>query len=67
MASVGIDAARAFGTGCFKEHRTHDTRGMTEQELRVGSTFFHYLIIVRHADCLCSEGRCSLEEILCRA
>ncbi|KJA24619.1 hypothetical protein HYPSUDRAFT_65498 [Hypholoma sublateritium FD-334 SS-4] len=31
---VGIDAARAFGTGCFKEHRTHDTRGMTEQELR---------------------------------
>lgn len=35
MVSVGIDAARAFGTGCFKDHRTHDTRGMTEQELRV--------------------------------
>ncbi|KAF8974710.1 hypothetical protein BDZ97DRAFT_1900278 [Flammula alnicola] len=30
---VGIDAARAFGTGCFKDHRTHDLRGLTEQEL----------------------------------
>jgi len=30
---VGIDAARAFGTGCFQTHRTHDTRGMTEKEL----------------------------------
>lgn len=46
MASVGIDAARAFGTGCFKEHRTHDTRGMTEQELRVGSIFHYYSIII---------------------
>ncbi|KAF8914145.1 cytochrome b5-like heme/steroid binding domain-containing protein [Gymnopilus junonius] len=31
---VGIDAARAFGTGCFQTHRTHDTRGMSESELR---------------------------------
>ncbi|KAF8204831.1 cytochrome b5-like heme/steroid binding domain-containing protein [Pholiota molesta] len=31
---VGTDAARAFGTGCFKDHRTHDIRGMTEAELR---------------------------------
>ncbi|KAH9482454.1 Neuferricin [Psilocybe cubensis] len=30
---VGIDAARAFGTGCFQTHRTHDTRGMSEKEL----------------------------------
>jgi len=30
---VGVDAARAFGTGCFQTHRTHDTRGMTEKEL----------------------------------
>jgi hypothetical protein len=35
MISVGTDAARAFGTGCFKDHRTHDIRGMTEAELRV--------------------------------
>ncbi|KAF9468854.1 cytochrome b5-like heme/steroid binding domain-containing protein [Collybia nuda] len=31
---AGVDAARAFGTGCFKTHRTHDTRGMLESELR---------------------------------
>ncbi|RDB20546.1 Membrane-associated progesterone-binding protein 4 [Hypsizygus marmoreus] len=31
---AGVDAARAFGTGCFKDHRTHDTRGMSESELR---------------------------------
>ncbi|KAF8165107.1 cytochrome b5-like heme/steroid binding domain-containing protein [Crassisporium funariophilum] len=30
---VGHDAARAFGTGCFQAHRTHDTRGMSEKEL----------------------------------
>ncbi len=30
-----MDAARAFGTGCFKDHRTHDLRGMNENELRV--------------------------------
>jgi len=31
---AGVDAARAFGTGCFKTHRTHDLRGLTEKELR---------------------------------
>lgn len=31
---AGVDAARAFGTGCFQIHRTHDTRGMSESELR---------------------------------
>jgi len=30
---VGIDAARAFATGCFQTHRTHDTRSLTEKEL----------------------------------
>ncbi|KAG6866012.1 hypothetical protein C0991_009684 [Blastosporella zonata] len=30
---AGVDAARAFGTGCFKTHRTHDLRGLTEKEL----------------------------------
>lgn len=34
--SVGVDAARAFGTGCFKTHRTHDLRGLSEAELSVG-------------------------------
>jgi predicted heme/steroid binding protein len=31
---AGVDAARAYGTGCFKDHRTHDLRGLTESELR---------------------------------
>ncbi|PPR02474.1 hypothetical protein CVT24_002023 [Panaeolus cyanescens] len=30
---VGTDAARAFGTGCFQTHRTHDLRGMSDREL----------------------------------
>ncbi|KAG6885252.1 hypothetical protein C0993_004109 [Termitomyces sp. T159_Od127] len=30
---AGVDAARAFGTGCFKTHRTYDLRGLTEREL----------------------------------
>ncbi|KAG6833624.1 hypothetical protein H0H87_004251 [Tephrocybe sp. NHM501043] len=30
---AGVDAARAFGTGCFKTHRTHDLRGLTDKEL----------------------------------
>lgn len=30
---VGIDAARAFATGCFQAHRTHDIRGLSEQEM----------------------------------
>ncbi|KDQ64992.1 hypothetical protein JAAARDRAFT_28655 [Jaapia argillacea MUCL 33604] len=29
---AGVDAARSFGTGCFKTHRTHDLRGLTESE-----------------------------------
>ncbi|KAG0698848.1 cytochrome b5-like heme/steroid binding domain-containing protein [Suillus ampliporus] len=31
---VGVDAARSFGTGCFATHRTHDLRGLSENELR---------------------------------
>ncbi|EJU06483.1 cytochrome b5, partial [Dacryopinax primogenitus] len=30
---AGTDAARAFSTGCFALHRTHDLRGLTAQEL----------------------------------
>ena len=44
LCSAGVDAARAFGTGCFQVHRTHDTRGMSESELKVripGSTLQH--------------------------
>ncbi|TDL29798.1 cytochrome b5 [Rickenella mellea] len=29
---AGRDAARAFATGCFGAHRTHDVRGLTEKE-----------------------------------
>ncbi|KAJ8523446.1 hypothetical protein ONZ45_g89 [Pleurotus djamor] len=31
---AGVDAARAFATGCFKEHRTYDIRGLSERELQ---------------------------------
>ncbi|GJJ07714.1 hypothetical protein Clacol_001919 [Clathrus columnatus] len=31
---AGKDAARAFATGCFKEHQTHDLRGLDEDEQR---------------------------------
>ncbi|KAL9712751.1 hypothetical protein Ac2012v2_003988 [Leucoagaricus gongylophorus] len=33
---AGVDAARAFATGCFKDHRTHDLRGLSDAELKVG-------------------------------
>lgn len=32
---AGKDAARAFITGCFKTHLTHDLRGMTEKDMVV--------------------------------
>jgi len=31
---AGTDAARSFATGCFKTHRTHDIRGLSESEQR---------------------------------
>jgi len=31
---AGRDAARAFATGCFKDHRTHDVRGLDDDEER---------------------------------
>ncbi|KAI0721975.1 cytochrome b5 [Cerioporus squamosus] len=31
---AGKDAARAYGTGCFQTHLTHDLRGLTESEMR---------------------------------
>lgn len=33
--SAGKDAARAFVTGCFETHLTHDLRGLTPTELEV--------------------------------
>lgn len=32
---AGRDAARAFVTGCFKTHLTHDTRGFTQDQRNV--------------------------------
>lgn len=46
ICRAGKDAARAFGTGCFQTHQTHDLRGLTESELRVS-----------HVGCFCR--RCS--------
>ncbi|KAH8556765.1 cytochrome b5-like heme/steroid binding domain-containing protein, partial [Umbelopsis sp. PMI_123] len=31
---AGRDAARAYATGCFKEHLTHDLRGLSEGQLK---------------------------------
>lgn len=31
---AGKDASRAYVTGCFKTHLTHDTRGLSENELK---------------------------------
>ncbi|KAI0356679.1 cytochrome b5 [Trametes cingulata] len=31
---AGRDAARAYGTGCFKTHLTHDLRGLSESEMK---------------------------------
>ncbi|KAI0786443.1 cytochrome b5-like heme/steroid binding domain-containing protein [Abortiporus biennis] len=31
---AGKDAARAFATGCFSTHQTHDIRGLTEKEMQ---------------------------------
>lgn len=42
LYSAGVDAARAFATGCFVDHRTHDIRGLSERELKVGWTFDSY-------------------------
>lgn len=36
LRRAGIDAARSFGTGCFETHRTHDLRGLTDEEFQVG-------------------------------
>ena len=32
---AGRDASRAYVTGCFKTHLTHDTRGLSETQLSV--------------------------------
>lgn len=34
---VGVDASRSFITGCFAEHRTHDLRGLSAEEIKVSS------------------------------
>lgn len=31
---AGKDAARAYVTGCFQDHLTHDTRGLSEEQLK---------------------------------
>lgn len=31
---AGKDAARAYVTGCFKDHLTHDLRGLSDEEIK---------------------------------
>ncbi|KAI8835038.1 cytochrome b5-like heme/steroid binding domain-containing protein, partial [Chytriomyces cf. hyalinus JEL632] len=35
----GVDAARAYITGCFQTHLTHDLRGLTQAEIDSLSTW----------------------------
>ena len=35
LSRAGKDAARAYGTGCFQTHLTHDLRGLSDSEMRV--------------------------------
>lgn len=69
---AGVDAARAFGTGCFKDHRTHDLRGLSESELQARHvyapslkpnplTFIFILLFL-----LFDAGRRTLEKVLQR-
>ncbi|KAF7792107.1 hypothetical protein EIP86_003137 [Pleurotus ostreatoroseus] len=39
---AGRDAARAFATGCFATHLTHDIRGLNEREMQVGTGLEHW-------------------------
>ena len=32
---AGKDASRSFITGCFREHQTHDLRGLSADDLQV--------------------------------
>ena len=57
--SAGADGARAFGTGCFKEHLTYDIRGLSDSELKV--------CVIPLGSFICSQGLelGTLEDVLC--
>lgn len=44
--SAGKDAARAFGTGCFQEHRTHDLRGLSDKQLAVRIPWSRLILVL---------------------
>ncbi len=73
---AGKDAARAYGTGCFQTHLTHDLRGLTESEMRVRWPAF-FSLPPRASRCvrarvrwthvrMLDTGRRALEEVLHR-
>lgn len=39
---AGKDGARAFVTGCFKTHLTHDVRGLSAKEQKVRPILYHF-------------------------
>ena len=53
---AGRDAARAFATGCFATHRTHDIRGLTEKQMKVKS---HSSLQWREGSRLCAHRVCN--------
>jgi hypothetical protein len=64
ICRVGVDAARSFGTGCFATHRTHDLRGLTDDELRVSfdDVFSVHTGLICQYTCRASNtGRSSLQ------
>lgn len=39
---AGKDASRAYVTGCFKTHLTHDVRGLTKAERQVLDKWYKF-------------------------
>jgi dihydrofolate reductase len=54
----GKDASRAYTTGCFQTHLTHDLRGLTAEQLAVRSLLLLGIHLVR----LCLWWKCLREE-----
>ena len=56
---AGKDAARAFATGCFATHQTHDIRGLNERETKVSRQAVLYKCVchfILFVDTVCSES-----------
>lgn len=60
---AGRDAARAFATGCFATHRTHDVRGLTEREQKVCLSHVNRYLRANLVSRAWNTGKTSLQTI----